>query len=101
LEHNHDLKYLSRHIFMHKMSVELADRCYTRYMQQWRQHGDIKHGSMFDRRIEAPARIDFLQYLAATAGDGFPPERRMRDAVLAARAKMIDGAFSTRERGRQ
>jgi hypothetical protein len=64
---------------------------------------------MLDRGIEAPPRIvlspetvvDFLRYTAVTAGDGFPPERRMRDAVLAARAEMIDAAASMRERDRQ
>jgi hypothetical protein len=61
---------------------------------------------MFDRGFEAPPLIvrspetlvDFLRYLAATEGNRFLPDRRMLDAVLVARAKMIDAAASIRER---
>jgi hypothetical protein len=108
-EHSRDFEYLSRHVFAHRTTKELVVHYYTRYKQQWPQHGDSRRGSMYDRGIEAPPRIftspetvvDFLRYLAATAGDGFPPERRMRDAVLAARANMINAAAAMRERDRQ
>jgi hypothetical protein len=96
-EHNRDFEYISRKVLPHRTTKELVVHYYTRYKQQWMQFGDRKHGLMFDRGIEAPPRIsmgpelmvDYLRYLAVTAGDGFPPERRMRDAVLTARAKLV------------
>jgi hypothetical protein len=103
-EHNRDFEYISRNVLPHRTTKELVVHYYTRYKQQWMQFGDRKHGLMFDRGIEAPPRIsmgpelmvDYLRYLAVTAGDGFPPERRMRDAVLSARAKLVHAVTSLR-----
>jgi hypothetical protein len=103
-EHNRDFEYISRHVLPQRTTKELVVHYYTRYKQQCMQFGERKYGLMFDRGIEAPPRMsmspelmaDYLRYLAVTAGDGFPPERRMRDAVLSARSRLARAVTALR-----
>jgi hypothetical protein len=96
-EQKRDFMHISRHVLPHRTTRELVVHYYTRHKQEWMQFGGRKQGLMFDRGLEAPPRIsmgpelqvDCLHNLAVTAGDGFPPERRMRDALLSARETMI------------
>jgi hypothetical protein len=103
-ERHRDFEYISRNILPERSTKELVVHYYTRYKQLWQQFGGRKQGMMFDRGLEIPLRISMspeaqvqcLRSLASTAGDGFPPERRMRDAIFAARAAKIRSAARVR-----
>lgn len=92
-EGKRDFEAMSRNVLPNRPTKELIIHYYTRHKQEWMQFGERKQGLLFDRGIEPPSSTDFdaqfqlncLHSLAVTAGDGFPPERRTRDFVLAAR----------------
>jgi hypothetical protein len=96
-ERHRDFEYISRHILPARSTKELVVHYYTRYKQLWQQFGGRKESMLFDRGLETPLRIamcpemqvECLHNLAVSAGDGFPPERRMRDAILAARTAKL------------
>lgn len=75
---------------------DLIVHWYTGYMPMGRNVPGSRTGYMVDLGVEARPpvamrpnlAIECLHVLAATAGDGFPPERRMRDAILEARANL-------------
>lgn len=92
-ERQRDFQYISRNILQSRSTRELVTYYYTRHKQQGVHFGGKKPGIMFDRGIETTPRlrlipelqVRYLHSLAVSAGDGFPPERRMRDAVLHSR----------------
>lgn len=88
---------MRRTLLPSRTTAQLVNYYYQRHKQAWLQHGGSKVGHLFDRGHEgtpAPrlenrdARRVFLnravmtlRQLAATAGDGFPPDRGMVAAV--------------------
>lgn len=88
---------MRRTLLPSRTTAQLVNYYYQRHKQAWLQHGGSKASHLFDRGHEgtpAPpledrdARRAFLsravatlRQLAATAGDGFPPDRGMVAAV--------------------
>lgn len=95
-----DLQHISRHVLPHRSTRELVVHYYTRYKNRRSQFGGGKrsllrdHGleRVSDTLLEADRKAMCLRDLAFTAGDGFPSERRTRDAVLAARTRTTEVA---------
>ncbi|GAB0498140.1 hypothetical protein MMPV_009481 [Pyropia vietnamensis] len=88
---------MRRTLLPSRTTAQLVNYYYQRHKQAWLQHGGSKTGHLFDRGHEgtpAPPLEDrdarraylsravaTLRQLAATAGDGFPPDRGMVAAV--------------------
>lgn len=84
--------YVSRHILTNRTTKELVITYYTYYKQQCYQNGGPKQGFIFDDGgrdasvgrtfLGQTRKVTALRNLAVTAGDGFPADQRMADAVL-------------------
>eukprot|EP00171_Calliarthron_tuberculosum_P009797 IDg9797t1 len=92
-ERSMDFGYIARHVLKRPTS-EVVNMYYTYQKQQNLQHGMRANGYIFDTGEElteflprlGPERISLaLRCLAMTAGDGFPADRRMAQAVKMAR----------------
>lgn len=105
-ESSRNFEHISRNVLPHRSTRELVVHYYTRHKQEWSQFGGRKQSLMFDRGIEPAPRmnmgpelvVDFLHALAQSAGDGFPVERRMRDAVMSARNTLVKKNLGDRAR---
>lgn len=88
---------IRRTLLPSRTTAQLVNYYYQRHKQAWLQHGGSKVGHLFDRghegtpappfedrdarRVYLNCAIATLRQLAATAGDGFPPDRGMVAAV--------------------
>lgn len=92
-ERSMDFGYIAEHVLKRPPS-QVVNMYYTYQKQQNLQHGMRANGYIFDTGEElteflprlGPERISLaLRCLAMTAGDGFPADRRMAQAVKMAR----------------
>lgn len=88
---------MRRTLLQSRTTAQLVNYYYQRHKQAWLQHGGSKAGHLFDRghegtpappledrnarRVYLSRAVATLRQLAATAGDGFPPDRGMVTAV--------------------
>lgn len=88
---------MRRTLLPSRTTAQLVNYYYQRHKQAWLQHGGNKSCHLFDRghegtpappfedrdarRVYLSRAIATLRQLAATAGDGFPPDRGMVAAV--------------------
>lgn len=88
-----DFRYIA-HEVLNRKTCEVVNMYYTYQKQQNLQHGMRANGYIFDTGDElteflprlGPERISLsLRCLAMTAGDGFPADRRMAQAIRTAR----------------
>lgn len=89
-------RQMSRSVLKSRSVQELVLHWYTGYKPMGRDASGPRAGYMVDNGVEASppsslqpeAITSFLRSIAVSAGDGFPPERRMRNIIFDYRAKL-------------
>jgi len=106
-ERGKDFEAMARQVFTGRKTSELIYMYYVYEKQQRMMHGPQVYGNVFDTGEELPKYLPKLgpervtmaiRCLAKTAGDGFPADRRMEEAVRSVRQS---GYFDANNRKRR